>query len=195
MIIGLSGNIACGKSTAAAIFKEHGCSVVDCDVIARNLLQTDPQVIQQLTKHWGAGIILPDGSIDRMQVASIVFKDSIELKWLEDLLHPKIHQIWKQQVALKPDLNVHWVVEIQLLFEKKLEIDFDLSVCITSSLDNQLTRLLDKSYSIQDAHSRMQCQMPLQEKMNQADIVITNDGSIDFLKKQIQLLIQTINLN
>ena len=186
MIIGLTGGIGCGKSTAGKIFRKAGAFVVDTDNIVRDLLDKDESVGQSIAEKLGAKALGKDGKIDRKYIASCVFEDSELLNWLESLLHPKVHQTWKK-LTFNSSASVK-IVEIPLLFEKNLEKHFDFTVCIYSSFKNQLARLKARGLSESQVTARMSRQWPLPIKAQASDFVILNDGNEAYLEQQIEHL-------
>jgi len=131
-----------------------------------------------------------DGAVDRKAIAALVFTEKTELSWLEDLLHPKVRQSWKLAIQQLPARN--WLVEIPLLFEKRLETEFDLIVCVTSSPEIVERRMVHRGYTQEEIEQRRNRQMPLEEKTRRADCVISNVGSLEFLKLQTKRLIAQI---
>ena len=143
-----------------------------------------------LRERWGTSIFQADGCVNRKAIAQRVFGDSVELKWLESLVHPKVRQHWEAELAKAPESN--WLVEIPLLFEKKLETRFDLVVCVASPPKAVDKRMLLRGYSPDETKVRRQRQMSLHEKVLRSDHVISNAGDFNFLKLQTQRLIQKI---
>ncbi len=186
MKLGLTGGIGCGKSTVAALFKEVGWQTIDTDCLVRELLEEDSNIQAQICEHWGDKVFTQDALIDRKAVAALVFSDKSELLWLENLLHPIVQESWKNSLEGAPEL--HWLVEIPLLFEKRLETYFDLIVCVHSPSNIVETRIANRGYSHSEILQRREQQMPLDEKVERADHVISNSGSFDFLKLQIKKL-------
>jgi dephospho-CoA kinase len=119
-----------------------------------------------------------------------VFTEKAELSWLEDLLHPKVRQSWKLAIQQFPARN--WLVEIPLLFEKRLETEFDLIVCVTSAPEIVERRMVHRGYTQEEIEQRRNAQMPIEEKTRRADCVISNAGSLEFLKLQTKRLIAQI---
>lgn len=153
----------------------------------RTLLETDREVIGALRDHWGADAFTATGEVDRKAVARRVFADEQELRWLEALLHPRVRRNWEGQVAAEP--NARWLIEIPLLFEKRLETQFDFTVCVTSPSAVVEDRMVRRGFSGAEIEQRRQRQMPLEEKARRADFVLTNAGSLEFLNLQTQRLI------
>ena len=189
MKVGLSGGIGCGKSTVLGFFREAGWRTVDSDAVVRELLATDAEVQARLRSRWG-GAVFADGAVDRGALAKRVFGHEADLKWLEELLHPLVRESWLASIDQAPDSN--WLVEIPLLFEKRLEIHFDLTVCVSSPPDVVADRMVVRAYSEAQIEQRRKQQMPLEEKIERADFLISNAGSLEFLKQQTTRLIEQI---
>ena len=189
MKIGLSGGIACGKSTVLGFFREAGWQTVDSDAVVRELLAKDAEVKAQLRTRWGETVFI-DGAVDHTAVAKRVFGNEGDLKWLEELLHPLVRESWLASIAQAP--NANWLVEIPLLFEKRLETRFDLTVCVVSPPDVAAERMVARAYTEEQIEQRRKQQMPLEEKMELADYLISNAGSLEFLKQQTTRLIKQI---
>lgn len=185
MLIGITGGIACGKSEALKIFQELGFRTVDSDVLVKDIYQNDPEVRQALRDHFGDTVFMPNGDVDLEAIAKIVFDPSNQktLWWLEDLLHPKVKKLRDEAISRAPQSN--WVAEIPLLFEKKLEKDFDIIICLSSSKKAQLERLISKGISQAEAESRIVRQLPLDEKEKRADYLILNNGTKEMLRQQV----------
>ena len=188
MKIGLTGGIACGKSVVLEMFKEAGWHTLSADALVHELLDHDPEVIEAVISKFGVEVKASDASLNKKAIAKVVFADSQQREWLEGLLHPLVRKRWTSALDEEPDKN--WVVEIPLLFEKKLEKDFDLVVCLSSSRENQLERLQSRGMNEADAEARIASQAPLAEKIEKSDFVLTNTGSLNFLRKQFQILIE-----
>lgn len=185
--IGLTGGIGCGKSTVVQLFAEAGWRTIETDGVVRECLASDAAVHAALRERWGDAIFQADGAVDRKAVAAHVFADTEELAWLEALLHPLVRQAWESAIAQAPEAN--WLVEIPLLYEKRLETEFDLIVCVTSPPEIVESRMVHRGYSGDEIEQRRQRQMPLEEKARRADCVISNAGSLEFLKQQTKRLI------
>jgi dephospho-CoA kinase len=188
--LGLTGGIGCGKSTVAGLFKEAGWSVISTDEVVRELLAGNEGVIKELRERWGAKVFDAEGRVQRGAVAELVFSNREELQWLENLLHPLVHDKWVS--ALEGEGESNWVVEIPLLFEKRLEKAFDFSVCVSSPEAVVIARMASRGYSRVTIKQRSERQMAVQEKMERADYVITNSGSLEFLNEQTRGLISDL---
>ena len=187
MVVGLTGGIGCGKSTAARIFEQKGFGRVDCDAIAHELLSSDSETIRLVVDAFGSEVMDGQGDLDRAAIGSLVFQDEQSLKNLEGILHPRIRNRWEAIVAENPDRN--WVVEIPLLFEKNLQNRVDFTVCVFSELMTQVERLERKGMDRAQALARINRQMPTEEKAEKADCVLLNEGSLEFLEDQVNRLL------
>lgn len=190
MKVGLTGGIGCGKSTVVGLFRDAGWSTIESDAIVRDLLAKDVGLQAEIRGRWGDAVFCEDGTVDRKAVAERVFSDELELQWLESILHPLVRERWEDTVAAAPDEN--WLVEIPLLFEKRLETLFDLTVCVSSAPDVVESRMQARGYTGGEIEQRRARQMPLEQKVERADHHISNSGSLDFLKLQTARLIEQI---
>lgn len=185
MKLGLTGTIGSGKSTVARLLGEQGFTMIDTDRLARLQLEQN-EVQRELQIRYGETVFHTDGTVDRGKLAHIVFGDRGELSWLEELLHPRIRQEWIRQTEAEPDTD--WIVEVPLLFEKKLESYFDFTICVECQNSIRWNRLREKSLSDADIERRENSQFPPTEKERRADFVISNSGTLSLLKTQINQL-------
>ena len=191
MILGITGGIGCGKSTAATMFERAGFRRLDSDELVRTRVLTSPAVIAALRERYGDDVIGGDGAVNRTQLAARVFPEEAELRWLEDLTHPLVFGLWRS--AFKSEPAADWVVEVPLLFEKRLEIWFDFTVCVASAPAQQLARLEQRGLSRALAEQRISKQLPLAQKIEWADFVLWNDGSPEFLQEQVSRLVVSLH--
>ena len=185
LIVGLTGGMGCGKSTAAAFFAEHGFLRVDSDEMVHELL-VDSEVAEIVRAKFGDGFFGADGLVRRDLLGERVFSDPAALAWLEAELHTRLYAQWRQLFAIKD--SQAFIVEVPLLFEKGLENWFDFIVCVTTESDLQLRRLEQKGIPPELAQQRLAKQLPLARKCELADHVLLNDGSPDFLREQVNAL-------
>jgi len=188
MVIGLTGGIGCGKSTAAGFFKSHGFVVVDSDALAHQALN-EPNTLAQLKLRWGSACIQKDGTADRAWIGKKVFSDSAEKSFLESITHPRIAALRQAAMA---DTSKSYILEIPLLFELGLTQGLNATVCIGSSDEVRLNRLESRGLGRLDALERINSQMPVSEKVKKANYVIWNDGSLDFLKAEVDKCVQSL---
>lgn len=186
MIVGITGGMGCGKSTVARLFERRGFRRLDSDELVREKVLRDPAVIATLRARWGDQVVNAAGEIDRSAVAQRIFADDSERRWLEELAHPLVFALWRAAFAAAP--QVAWVVEVPLLFEKRLENWFDFTVCVACSPALQLARLEQRGISRVLAGQRISKQLPLARKIELSDIVLWNEGSASFLEAEIDRL-------
>jgi dephospho-CoA kinase len=184
--------MGCGKSTAARFFADHGFRRIDADALVRTEVLTAPDVVACISEHFGPGVLAADGAIDRARLARIVFGDDAARQWLEALLHPRVRALWQAQVRAAPEAA--WVVEIPLLFENGLENRFDFVVCVACSPSLQLARLEQRGMARTLAEQRISKQLPLVRKTELSDFVLSNDGTPDFLRQQVSLLVTRLGV-
>jgi dephospho-CoA kinase len=184
--------MGCGKSTVLELFRELGMRTIEADKVVRELLANDDALRADIRVLFDAGVFLADGSIDRPELGRRVFADPDRLRHLEKLIHPRVRSYWTAQIEADPASN--WIVEIPLLFENKLESQFDYTICVFSSLETQLLRLRQRNISETDALARIRMQLPLSLKCQQADFVLSNNGERSLLKRQVSRLYENLGM-
>lgn len=185
MILGLTGGMGGGKSTAARFFEEAGFRRIDTDRIVREELLLLPEVIAEIARRF-PDAVNAQNQVVRPVLAGHVFADDAERVWLEDLLHPLVYERWRELLASAP--AEPWVVEAPLLFEKGLENWFDFTACVSTSSANQLARLTERGIPQSLAVQRISKQLPLALKLEKADFVLSNDGTPEALRLQVNHL-------
>ena len=194
MILGITGGIGCGKSTAARACAARGFALIDSDALIREQVLTAPKVVEALRSRYGGAVVGADGAVNRGALASRVFADNAEgdteLRWLETLTHPVLYSLWRKILAGDP--GGRWVVEVPLLFEQGLENWFDFTVCVACSPAQQLARLEQRGLPRSLAGQRISKQLPLARKIELADMVLWNDGSAAFLQAQVDQLVASL---
>ncbi|MGC4075223.1 MAG: dephospho-CoA kinase [Nibricoccus sp.] len=193
MIIGLTGGMGCGKSTAARIFEELGFACLDSDHLIRTRILIDPTVEKAAVSHFGPGVLDSSGRINRSALAHVIFNDEGHLRTWEGIIHPPLYALWRASIDAAPDR--HWLIEVPLLYEKQLEKWFDFIVCITTTSARQFARLQERGLSQALAEARISKQLPLAKKTELADFVLSNDGSPRFLRDQVTHLVASLGLN
>ena len=187
LTIGLTGGIASGKSTVAAMFRDLHIPVIDADEIAHRVTAIDGEAYQSIVETFGSDILDSNGAIDRRKLGAIVFHDEQKRKQLNAIVHPLVrkHMLQqKEQYARKGEKAV--VLDIPLLFESKLEHLVDRILVVYVDEQTQLRRLCERNgFSVEEARARMKAQMPLGEKRKKADAVIDNNGTIEETKRQL----------
>lgn len=184
-VIGLTGGIASGKSTASAYIEEQGFKVLDADVYARKVTEKDSPGYHKIIETFGKDILDDDEEIDRAALGKIIFNDPEERQKLNDISHPEIRRMMNadQDAFLKEN---HVFLDIPLLFENGLDEKCDLTVTVYVTRENQLERLMSRNgLSEADAAARIDSQMALEEKKVLSDRVFDNNGDKENLFRQI----------
>ncbi len=183
MNIGLTGGIGCGKSTALEYFRQAGAMVIETDAVVRQHLSSDPEVIGAIRSAFGEAVIDAHGRVDREALAGRVFNSSEALALLESIVHPRVRDNWTHALGKNHPVLI---VEIPLLFEKDLQGQFSTTICLSSDPEVQKVRLLARGMSESQIQYRKDRQLSLEEKMQRADIIIHNNGSLEHLKEQVE---------
>ncbi|MGG3999985.1 dephospho-CoA kinase [Anoxybacillus kestanbolensis] len=187
LTIGLTGGIASGKSTVAAMFRDLHIPVIDADEIAHRVTAIDGEAYQLIVETFGSDILDSNGAIDRRKLGAIVFHDEQKRKQLNAIVHPLVrkHMLQqKEQYARKREKAV--VLDIPLLFESNLEHLVDRILVVYVDEQIQLRRLCERNgFSFEEAWARIKSQMPLEQKRKKADAVIDNNGTIEQTKRQL----------
>ena len=186
-VVGVTGGIACGKSTVCERFRKLGWEVISTDSLVHYFLDQNHQVKNKIFSHLGPEIKDEKGNIDKGELARVVFKDPSERTWLENLLHPKVREKWISTIKLSS--KEKFVVEIPLLFENNLDELFTNTISVYASSGIQNKRLQKRGLSDSEINSRISAQMPLKEKSERANFVILADSIPEFLDPQIKIFL------
>ncbi len=190
-IIGLTGALATGKSTVAAMFKERGAAVIDADAITRKVL-TQAIIIKKVAKTFGDGI-LEKNKINRLQLANIVFTDPLKLKKLTDILYPEALRQVKKQISLNKRKDLI-VLDVPLLFESGWDSLVGTTIVVFAKRFQQIKRAQGRlGLSKEDVGRRLRHQMPLTQKCALADILIDNSQTLAHTRKQVDAIIDRLS--
>jgi dephospho-CoA kinase len=190
LLIGLTGNIASGKSEVARMLSERGATIIDADVLAREAVRPETQALKDIVKRWGKDVVKNDGNLDRAALRRIVFADQLELDALNRIVHPGVTRLRDREIALAKERGDPIVVcVIPLLFERNLVEEFDAIVLVDSPRPLRLERLVaTRKLEETDAMNMIASQMPAELKRARADFVIENDGTLDDLERDVDAL-------
>jgi dephospho-CoA kinase len=205
-VIGLTGGIASGKSTVSGFLKELGAVIIDADIVGHEVLKPDSRAWGEAVAAFGKEILAPDGNIDRKKLGEIVFSDNEALARLNQIVHPRMYALVKAQIEEYRRKGVGVVVlEAPLLIEVPLsmkagepslsdEVD---EVWVTVAPESVvLKRLKEKSGMPEEqALARIRSQLPSEERVKQADVVIDTDCRLDELKAKVKELWQKLALD
>ncbi|RME35710.1 MAG: dephospho-CoA kinase [Deltaproteobacteria bacterium] len=189
MVLGVTGNIASGKSRVAARLGELGAAVVSADQLAREAVAPGTSCLAEIVRCFGPGILGPDGRLDRQKLGALVFGDTEARRRLEEITHPAIAQLAEERLAGLRASHALVVYEAPLLFEAGAEGRVDRILLVTADERVRLKRLmardgLDRRAALQ----RIRAQMPQEAKVARADYVIDNSGDWDSCRRQVDSL-------
>lgn len=192
--IGLSGGLASGKSTVAALLRKKGYSVLDADQVAREVLVKGSPGLKKVGEVFGEELIGSDGELNRKKMAEVVFSSLVQLQKLEAIVHPLVQEnIKKTRTQLKEKGENVAFYDVPLLFEKKMESQFDAIVLVTTSQDLQISRMKSRNqWSDEEIQSRLKSQWPLSEKEKRANYVIRNHGNLVELEKELNQVLLSL---
>ncbi len=184
-VIGLTGNIACGKSEAARMLAALGARVIDADQVAHAVMRPGTPVHSEIVCAFGPAILARDGSVDRARLGALVFADPEALATLEGLVHPATAAAVERQIASATERVV--VVEAIKLIEAGMHARYDALWVVTAPRQAQIERLMaTRGLSQAEAVLRIDAQPPQAQKVALADVVLHNDGDLAALQAQVE---------
>ncbi|HEY9795320.1 MAG TPA: dephospho-CoA kinase [Leptolyngbyaceae cyanobacterium] len=190
-IIGLTGGIATGKTTVSNyLAHRYQLPVLDADIYAREAVQVGSPVLSKICDRYGSGVQLPDGTLNRKRLGEIVFSNPAQRQWLEQQIHPYVRDRFQSDlnILVAPTL----VFVVPLLFEAGMT-DLVTEIWVVScSAEQQLRRMIERDrLSLEQAQARINSQIPLEEKVARADVVLDNSSTPEALLKQVDLAYST----
>jgi dephospho-CoA kinase len=197
ILVGLTGSVATGKSTVATMFKQCGATVIDADLLARQVVEPGKPAWRAIVKLFGKAILKPDRSLDRQAIGNIVFRNRTKRRQLECIIHPRVAREQQRQVRLIAKRKPHAVIlyEVPLLFEAGVDTRVDKIVVVTADRTTQIARLKKRNgLSRVEALRRISSQMPLSKKIQQADHVLNGTAPRSTLRKQVGRLFRSLRL-
>jgi len=187
--VGLTGGIGCGKSTVANLFAEHGTPVIDTDIIAHQIMMPDGPAYQSVIDKFGYDCLLPDQTIDRKKLASIIFNSEKQKQQLEKILHPLIWIIAEQQIS---SCNFPYcIVVVPLLFEGSHQARFNSTLVVDCTEEDQIKRVRKRDNRSKEAIAAiMKNQIQRPERLKLANDIIINSDTSNNLQTDIDKLHQ-----
>lgn len=194
MRIGLTGGIACGKSTVSNMLSNKGARIIDADVIAREVVKPGEEAWEAILQRFGENILLENREINREKLGALVFTDSQARIDLNGIVHPAVRKRMNQLAQKAEEEQVPFIVlDIPLLFESGLEHMVDQVIVVYCPADIQLDRLMKRNgFTKEEALQRMESQWPIEKKKGLGDYVIDNSGSFAETEKQVENLVQQL---
>ena len=191
LLLGVTGGIASGKTTAANLLKEKGALIIDFDVLARKVVEPGKPAFEEIIEYFGKDVLQDNGQLDRKKISDIVFQDTEKRKRLEGYIHPRIMETFVQQVVDLSKGSQGRIIQavVPLLIENSMQELFHKILLVYIPREKQIDRLMVRdSISKKSAKDILNAQMPIDEKREYADYIIHNDGDLDSTKKQVDVL-------
>lgn len=190
-VIGLTGNIACGKSTVLAMLRDLGAETIDADIVAHQVMEPGGAVYKKVVSAFGPGILDPGGRVDRRQLGELVFSQPSELERLERIVHPVVKSVVEAQLQ-QSGAKVTVVDAIKLL-ESSMGAHCDTIWVVTCRREQQLERLVrTRGMSEEEARRRIEVQGPQRQKVARADVAIDNSGTVEHTRRQVEAAWQKV---
>ncbi len=187
LVIGLTGGIASGKTTVANLFSKKNITLIDTDVIARELVEPSMPAYKEMIQHFSHDILLTNGTINRKKLRNIIFNNESEKKWLENLLHPQIRNRVEQDI--KKSQSPYCIVVIPLLAETWPNPYVNHVLVVEAKPEVQIHRVVQRdNVSPIDAQKIIENQNTAEQRRKIAHDIISNNSDIDALQKQVDTL-------
>ncbi|MED4727568.1 dephospho-CoA kinase [Aneurinibacillus migulanus] len=191
MIIGLTGGIACGKSTVSRMLAERDARIIDADIIAREVVRPGEEAWSLVVERFGRDILLANDELDRVKLGSLVFSDEQARLDLNAIVHPAVRGRMRQLTKEAQEEGIGLIVlDIPLLYESKLEYMVEKVVVVYCTVNQQLERLMKRNgFDEEEAQRRIASQMSIEDKRLRADYVIDNSGTLTETEQQVDELV------
>ena len=191
MVIGLTGGIGTGKSTVARRLVEKGYRVIDADVISRSIIEKD-EVIKEILEKIDKDLF-ENGKINRKKLAQIVFKDEKKLDVLNSIMHPLIIREMKKEIEKQRKIYDIVIVDMPLIFEMKIEKEFDVILLVYASKQVQIKRIVQRDgRTEEEAESIINSQIDLEFKRKRSDYILENNGTLEHLYAKTDKILKEI---
>lgn len=186
-VVGLTGGIACGKTTVAEMFADLGIPVIDADDLAREVVEPGAPGLQLIVDEFGEGVLDASGRLDRKKVGEMVFGDEEARETLNAIMHPLIGAAGAEHIMAQQDNRAPYLLyEAALLVETRAYEAFSALIVVSAEESLQRLRLIARDgFSVSEANARIGSQLPLARKITVADYVVTNNGDLDATREQV----------
>jgi dephospho-CoA kinase len=193
-LVGLTGGIASGKSTVAAILRRLGAAIINADELSREVVQPGQEAWKEIIETFGSDILQPNKTLDRKRLRKIVFENPEARKKLETIIHPRVRSLAEQKMRQLAAVGHAIVVyEVPLLFEAHIQLWLRPVILVACEAATQKQRLRERDHLTDvEAQQHLDAQMSLEEKRRLADYVIENNGSLQELEQQVRAVLQKI---
>ena len=196
VVIGVTGGIASGKSTVTKFFIDLGAYLIDWDVLGHEVMLPQKRAWKGVVDYFGTEILNEDLSINRQILGQLVFNKPEKLQRLNQIVHPEIFKEDKRLVEKirSEDPNAIIIKDVPLLTAEIKQTLVDKAVVVYATEENQIRRLKDRGFTVEEARRRIGAHVSIDEKMKFADFVIYNDGSIEETRRQVEKIYDQILL-
>ena len=186
-LIGLTGNIASGKSAVSDMLAARGATIIDADLLARDAVMKGSPALEAIVARWGDGVLDKDGNLDRAALRHVVFDNQEDLDALNEIIHPDVRRRRIDEIASARARGDKIVVSvIPLLFERHLADEFDSIILVDAPRSDRLDRIVrDRGLDEAEAMKMIASQMPSDLKRARADYVIENSGTLEDLEDEV----------
>jgi dephospho-CoA kinase len=185
LLVGLTGGIGSGKSTVASMLADRGAVILDADAFARAAVERGTPAYERVVGRFGPSVVAATGELDRAKLASIVFGDPESLRDLEAIVHPEVHRMTGEGLAVNAPTDNVVVLVNPLLIEMGDHERCDVVVVVVAAPETRISRLVARGMDEADARARLAAQMPLEQKTALAHVVLHNEGDLDELERQV----------
>ncbi len=190
MIVGVTGSIGTGKSTVSGMFAELGARFIDYDLLARRVVEPGRPAYEAVVREFGGGVLLPDGTLDRAALGSLVFSDAEKRARLNAIVHPAVFEedVRETEKILHQDPRAIIIKEIPLLTQIGIDPKslVDRVVVVSAGVETQVRRVMGRGLSEEEARARVAAQVPVCETERCGDFVIRNDGDLESTRAQVE---------
>ena len=195
LILGVTGNIASGKSETARLLQRKGCALVDADAVAHELYGYDRALVQQIGAEFGQDVVWNNGTLNRAKLGSLVFGRPEAMAALNRIVHPALIAAIRERIRSNLRIMNRVVLDAALIVELGFAPEVDYLVLVSASVPVRLKRLMERSNLTEDeAMRRIDSQLPEESKLQHADFVIKNETTRDYLHEQVDALWEEIRL-
>jgi len=197
ILVGLTGGVATGKSTVAAMFKRSGAVILDADALAREVVATGKPAWRDIVSVFGGEVLNPDRTINRRALGAIVFRNKAKRRRLEQIIHPRVarEQMRLTRAAAMKDPHAVVIYDVPLLFEAGIDKRVDKTIVVTADRETQIARLRKRNgLTRTEAIRRINSQLPLAKKVARADYVLDGTMRKPLLSKMTAALFHQLQL-
>jgi len=191
VILGVTGSFGSGKSTVARLFGAYGGRIIDADRLCHSLIRPGSATYRKIIKCFGSGVLKNSRHINRAKLARLVFSDKVLLCKLNRIIHPEVIKAIRQKINEATENLI--IVDAPLLIESGLNKEVDKVIVVNTNIKKQIERIrLKTNLKKDDILKRIKAQMPLSDKIRQADFIIDNNGSIKNTKAQVYGILKSL---